>query len=264
MRDHAAGPAGDDPGAGQRRRPLRPGPGARRRRRHAAGPGRGRRRPDHVHARTPTSSARRRSTTRSRTPAAASSGRRTGQVTVDVIGRPLPPGAPSAVADNATAVVTWSPAEGNGAGVDGYEVQGGGQTLSTGGSTTATFSGLTNGVPVQFTVRAHNAAGWSEWSAPSPAVTPDVVPGRPAAPTVQFGNGQLDGDVVPAGQRGQRDQQLQPRDRRQRRRDPRRRQPHDLRLGRPPERRRVHVPGPGRQPEGRGRVERRLGRPSTR
>ena len=115
----------------------------------------------------------------------------TGQVTVNVIGRPLPPGAPSAVADNATAVVTWSPAEGNGAGVDAYEVQGGGQTISTGGSTTATFGGLTNGVPVQFTVRAHNAAGWSEWSAPSPAVTPDVVPGRPAAPAVQFGNGQL-------------------------------------------------------------------------
>src|SRR5829696_2329942 len=115
----------------------------------------------------------------------------TGQVTVDVIGRPLPPGAPSAVADNATAVVTWSPAEGNGAGVDGYEIQGGGQTLATAGSTTATFAGLANGVPVQFTVRAHNAAGWSEWSAPSPPVTPDVVPGRPASPTVQFGNAQL-------------------------------------------------------------------------
>ena len=72
----------------------------------------------------------------------------TGQVTVNVIGRPLPPGAPSAVADNATAVVTWSPAEGNGAGVDGYEVAGRRPDLSTGGSTTATFSGLTNGVPV--------------------------------------------------------------------------------------------------------------------
>ena len=65
-----------------------------------------------------------------------------------------------------------------------------------------TWSGLTNGEAVQFSVRAHNSAGWGDWSGPSPAVTPDIEPGRPAAPTVQFADGALIVVVEPAGNEG--------------------------------------------------------------
>jgi hypothetical protein len=44
---------------------------------------------------------------------------------------------------------------------------------------------------VAFSVRAHNSAGWGPWSGPSPAVTPDIEPGRPASPAVQFADGAL-------------------------------------------------------------------------
>ena len=40
-------------------------------------------------------------------------------------------------------------------------------------------------------MRAHNVAGWGPWSGPSPVVTPDIEPGRPAAPTVQFADSAL-------------------------------------------------------------------------
>ena len=46
-------------------------------------------------------------------------------------------------------------------------------------------------MPVSFSVRAHNSAGWGEWSAPSSPVTPDIEPGRPATPNVQFLDGAL-------------------------------------------------------------------------
>ena len=58
--------------------------------------------------------------------------------------------------------------------------------VNVGTATGHTWNGLTNGVAVSFSVRAHNSAGWGPWSGPSPAVTPDIEPGRPAAPTVQF------------------------------------------------------------------------------
>ena len=44
---------------------------------------------------------------------------------------------------------------------------------------------------MSFSVRAHNQAGWGPWSGPSPSVTPDIEPGRPAAPTVQFADSAL-------------------------------------------------------------------------
>jgi large repetitive protein len=114
------------------------------------------------------------------------------QVRVNVIGRPAAPGSPSAVAGNATATVNWTAPAANGAPIDDYEIRisgGGGQSI--GNTTGYTWSGLANGEAVQFSVRAHNSAGWGEWSGPSPVVTPDIEPGRPAAPTVQFADSGL-------------------------------------------------------------------------
>ena len=81
----------------------------------------------------------------------------------------------------------WAAPPSNGAPIDDYELRiEGGSSVSVGAATGYTWDGLTNGVPVSFSVRAHNSAGWGPWSGPSPAVTPDIEPGRPASPTVQF------------------------------------------------------------------------------
>ena len=126
---------------------------------------------------------------------------------------------------NAQATVNWAAPPSNGAPIDDYELRiEGGETPSVGTATGYTWTGLTNGQPVPFSVRAHNSAGWGPWSGPSPAVTPDIEPGRPAAPTVQFADGALHRDVVAAGQRGQRDHELRPADRRRGVGDPAHRQ----------------------------------------
>ncbi len=102
------------------------------------------------------------------------------------------PGTPVAREGNATATINWSAPPSNGAPIDDYELRvDGGESRSTGTATAYTWSGLTNGTPVSFSVRAHNAAGWGPWSGSSPVVTPDIAPGRPASPSVQFADGAL-------------------------------------------------------------------------
>ncbi|MET0144393.1 MAG: Ig-like domain-containing protein [Ilumatobacteraceae bacterium] len=114
------------------------------------------------------------------------------QVDVTVIGQPSAPGTPIAVAGNAQATLNWAAPPANGAPIDAYEVAiGGGASQQIGNQTGFTWTGLPNGQAVSFTVRAHNAAGWGPWSGASPAVTPDIEPGRPAAPSVQFADGAL-------------------------------------------------------------------------
>jgi len=114
------------------------------------------------------------------------------KVAVTVIGRPSAPGTPVAREGNATATITWAAPPSNGAPIDNYELRiEGGESREVGTATGYTWNGLTNGVAVSFSVRAHNSAGWGPWSAPSQPVTPDIEPGRPAAPTVQFADGAL-------------------------------------------------------------------------
>ncbi len=96
----------------------------------------------------------------------------------------VPPDAPTAVVaspDNASADVSWTPPiDDGGVPITSYTVTAspGGRTCSTSG-TTCTVTGLTNGVSYTFTVVATNARGDSPPSAPSNAVTPAAVPGKP-------------------------------------------------------------------------------------
>jgi large repetitive protein len=114
------------------------------------------------------------------------------QVNVTVIGQPSAPGTPDARAGNATVALNWAAPPSNGAPIDDYELRiDGGASVHTDTATAHTWNGLTNGVAVTFSVRAHNSAGWGPWSGSSPAVTPDIEPGRPAAPNVQFADGKL-------------------------------------------------------------------------
>ena len=116
---------------------------------------------------------------------------------------------------NATATINWAAPPSNGAPIDDYELRvDGGESRSIGTATAYTWSGLTNGTPVSFSVRAHNSAGWGPWSGSSPAVTPDIAPGRPAVAERAVRRRRAGRVVVAAGQRGQRDHQLRRADRR--------------------------------------------------
>ncbi len=115
-----------------------------------------------------------------------------GTVNVTVVGRPGTPSTPQATADNATATVTWGLPPANGAPITAVELQPEGlASIPLGATSSHTLTGLQNGRPLRFQVRAQNEAGWSEWSGWSAAVTPDTIPGRVPTPTVTFGDGQL-------------------------------------------------------------------------
>ncbi|MHB8665656.1 MAG: fibronectin type III domain-containing protein [Acidimicrobiales bacterium] len=104
------------------------------------------------------------------------------------------PGSPTnvtAVAGNAQATVSWNPPASNGGHpITSYTVQpsGGSPVTACGTCTTATVTGLTNGVTYTFTVTATNSAGNSAPSQPSNAVTPTGPPGVPGPPTNVIAN----------------------------------------------------------------------------
>jgi len=114
------------------------------------------------------------------------------QVQVDVIGRPAVPQKPAVVEGNAQIVITWQTPPGNGAPIDEYELRSStGETISVGLTNGYTWSSLTNGQPYSYDVRAHNNAGWSEWSEVSAEATPDTLPEVPAAPSLAFGDQEI-------------------------------------------------------------------------
>jgi hypothetical protein len=97
------------------------------------------------------------------------------------------PGAPRAVgaaAGDGSATVSWTPPAYDGdTPIAGYTVTASnGRQVSTGTGTSVAVSGLANGRPVTFTVRAVNAIGTGPASGPSAAVTPSAPAPAPAPP----------------------------------------------------------------------------------
>ena len=104
-----------------------------------------------------------------------------------------PPSAPTdatAAAGDARATVTWSAPSSSGSfPVTSYQVESipaGGSCLSS--TLTCDATGLTNGTSYIFRVRALNGAGWSDWSSPSNAVTPEAPPPPPTPSIVITGS----------------------------------------------------------------------------
>jgi fibronectin type 3 domain-containing protein len=97
---------------------------------------------------------------------------------------PTAPQAPTATPGNGTVELKWlAPSSSGGATTDKYAVQQwtnsvGPQIIADPTELSHAATGLTNGTTYYFAVRAHNAAGWSEWSTVVSAV-PHTVPSAP-------------------------------------------------------------------------------------
>lgn len=118
---------------------------------------------------------------------------------------PASPVAPSAVAGEGQATVSWSASPSNGGtAVTGYTVTStpGGFTCTTTGATTCDVTGLTNGVAYTFTVFATNAFGNGPATSATGAVKPDVAPGAPTGLTLERGDGTLAVSFTPGPNSG--------------------------------------------------------------
>ncbi len=117
-----------------------------------------------------------------------------GRIVVSVRGVPEAPTTPvvKEVGDR-TVRLEWAAPVANGAEIDSYRVTaaGAGVVGQCAAVTVCTVTGLTNDTPYRFTVAAHNAVGWSEESPASAEARPDVVPQKPAPPTLTRGDGRL-------------------------------------------------------------------------
>jgi large repetitive protein len=100
-----------------------------------------------------------------------------GQITLNVLGVPDPPGQPtvgSTVLSKSVAL-SWPTPANNGAPIDSYQVSysGGRQTCP---ASPCTITGLTNGRSYTFTVKAHNLVGWGQPSPASASAVPNTIP----------------------------------------------------------------------------------------
>lgn len=125
-----------------------------------------------------------------------------GTVTVTVVGRPSAPPAPTCIGGESRSVrVQWVAPSANGAPITSYVLRvsgtgGGTGDRTVGNASTQDIDGLDNGAQYTFQVGAVNQAvtesgATPNFSPPSPACTPDEVPGQPAAPVTTFGDRSL-------------------------------------------------------------------------
>ncbi len=108
-----------------------------------------------------------------------------GTITMNVLNVPDAPGPPQAGRStlSQTVVLSWPTPQANGAQIDGYQVQwaGGSQQCA---ASPCRVTGLTNGRQYPFTVRAHNAVGYSKPSSRlAPPAKPDKLPAAVAGVT---------------------------------------------------------------------------------
>ncbi|MFC8731937.1 Ig-like domain-containing protein [Luteimicrobium sp. NPDC057192] len=115
-----------------------------------------------------------------------------GQVLVTVQGRPDAPAKPEiGTIESHQVTLSWSPPNNNGASITSYTVTPSGGAAQQCATTTCTITGLTNDTEYTFTVVANNEVGASDPSPESDSARPDARPDRPAAPTLDFGDGEL-------------------------------------------------------------------------
>lgn len=98
------------------------------------------------------------------------------------VSTPGAPGRVTAVAGNAQARVSWTPAAANGAPILRYVIDGGGRPVEVGANQRSlTVTGLTNGTEYRFTVHAVNGRGAGPKRAANPVVPTGEVPDAPTA-----------------------------------------------------------------------------------
>lgn len=102
----------------------------------------------------------------------------TGTITLHVLGVPDVPGTPvpERSAQSHVATVSWAAPANNGEPIDYYQLdyEGGSRTCP---ASPCSVTKLVNGSTYHFSVKAHNAVGWSRSSGPSGAAQPNAVPG---------------------------------------------------------------------------------------
>ena len=114
-----------------------------------------------------------------------------GRVTVVVRDVPDAPGAPTASANDTSAIIKWNAPANNNSPISGYLVTwtgGGSQRFGADAAgKNQTIGGLQNGTAYTFSVRAVNAVGEGAASNPSPSVTPWGTPSAPRSLTLSKG-----------------------------------------------------------------------------
>lgn len=117
-----------------------------------------------------------------------------GKITLTVRDRPdKPTSVVGKTNASRSATVSWQPGANNGAQISKFTVKWNGGSKDCGQATVCELTNLlTNNVVYTFTVVATNEVGDSDASDPSNDTRPDVKPEQPAAPTVKFGDKQID------------------------------------------------------------------------